>query len=712
MFLPYLCMLVTLCGVGVAVPTTSNYVYNSSDLSYFSNGIQFPAPEHDFNVTIPGEPDEKQVPKMKWLSDLYDHYKWDAYVRTMNDSGCKRDLEVYVRELYGGALWATKIYDAAGRYMGQFLFGHDYWLGSSTLCHELANPETNENIPPFPVKFMMTKIRINVDRELTPVTRQINIGECIPASCTKNDLRWLFSQEKKQGASINIVDVREVPGSYLLRNDPKFRLVGSVAFAVFSLVIIASIVELAIKSKSKKMPNMDMENNNNNNNKMTKEPKVKNNFEKNIAVKLLLCFSAVRNGKKILSVENATKTSISCIHGLRFFSILWIILVHTYLEIFGIAGNKNLRVLTERTFIYQTISNASFSVDTFFFISGLLITITYFRTETKKQGPENELTNTLKTGSSKFGLMLVYRYLRLTPAYLFVLGVNEVVMRYLHDRSVFSPAIIDHVTCDAYWWRNILYINNFFPQAEFCMLWSWYMANDTQFYVIASVLLILATRSKRHLKIAGIIILVTIVLSWIVTFVIAIEYNYVARVEEPFRLFDQLYDKPWMRIGPYLIGMLLGYYFFATDLKIKIKYSAAAIGWVTSVLTLAILVYGLGREGLVVPASAFYAALGHTAWGCALAWITTACVSGFGGPLNSLLSCQLLVPLSRLTFCAYLIHPVLMCFTSFLLDGPLHLHNVFAMVIFCGNAVISFIAAFIISLTFEAPVVNLLKIIL
>lgn len=45
------------------------------------------------------------------------------------------------------------------------------------------------------------------------------------------------------------------------------------------------------------------------------------------------------------------------------------------------------------------------------------------------------------------------------------------------------------------------------------------------------------------------------------------------------------------------------------------------------------------------------------------------------GYINTLLSCRLLHPLSRLTYCAYLIHPVLMASVGFQLDGPLHLHN-------------------------------------
>jgi hypothetical protein len=55
---------------------------------------------------------------------------------------------------------------------------------------------------------------------------------------------------------------------------------------------------------------------------------------------------------------------------------------------------------------------------------------------------------------------------RLTPAYLFVLGLVEVAMRVLHNSSVFEPKVMDHVNCDNYWWRNALYINSLYPRSE------------------------------------------------------------------------------------------------------------------------------------------------------------------------------------------------------------------------------------------------------
>ena len=55
---------------------------------------------------------------------------------------------------------------------------------------------------------------------------------------------------------------------------------------------------------------------------------------------------------------------------------------------------------------------------------------------------------------------------RLTPAYLYVLGLVEVTMRALHNYSVFEPRVMDHLNCDNYWWRNALYINSLYPRRE------------------------------------------------------------------------------------------------------------------------------------------------------------------------------------------------------------------------------------------------------
>lgn len=42
------------------------------------------------------------------------------------------------------------------------------------------------------------------------------------------------------------------------------------------------------------------------------------------------------------------------------------------------------------------------------------------------------------------------------------------------------------------------------------------------------------------------------------------------RIQEPFALFDELYDKPWLRAGPYFIGTISGYILFKTKCQLKL----------------------------------------------------------------------------------------------------------------------------------------------
>lgn len=188
------------------------------------------------------------------------------------------------------------------------------------------------------------------------------------------------------------------------------------------------------------------------------------------------------------------------------------------------------------------------------------------------------------------------------------------------------------------------------------------------------------------------------------------------RIQEPFALFDELYDKPWLRAGPYFVGIITGYILFKTNCKLKLPlvsnclsthtislrlYSlfesiylkkkrrfeskkwilnelfqiARLIGWALSTGIMFSVVYGLYPGNLTVPLSSVYAALGHTAWAIGVSFIVIQCCTGSATMIDSLLSLRLIYPLSRLTYCAYLVHPIIMLITASQMDGPLHLHN-------------------------------------
>lgn len=86
-------------------------------------------------------------------------------------------------------------------------------------------------------------------------------------------------------------------------------------------------------------------------------------------------------------------------------------------------------------------------------------------------------------------------------------------------------------------------------------------------------------------------------------------------------------------------------------------------------------------------------------WGVALAWVAIACCTGYGGLINSGLSYRGLLPLSRLTYCAYLIHPTIMMYSTFLMDGPFHLQNSMVVSIRSCRLIFSFQSPYLITST-------------
>lgn len=60
----------------------------------------------------------------------------------------------------------------------------------------------------------------------------------------------------------------------------------------------------------------------------------------NLATRVLICFGLKQNLKTIMNVDKTSKDSLNFVHGLRLISLLWTILVHTYLQLFAVGENR------------------------------------------------------------------------------------------------------------------------------------------------------------------------------------------------------------------------------------------------------------------------------------------------------------------------------------------------------------------------------------
>jgi peptidoglycan/LPS O-acetylase OafA/YrhL len=63
---------------------------------------------------------------------------------------------------------------------------------------------------------------------------------------------------------------------------------------------------------------------------------------------------------------------------------------------------------------------------------------------------------------------------------------------------------------------------------------------------------------------------------------------------------------------------------------------------------------------MAVPEYGAYFSITRVTYPLSIAWIIFACHFGYGGVINRFLSARGFIPLTRISYCAYLIHPVIM----------------------------------------------------
>ena len=110
--------------------------------------------------------------------------------------------------------------------------------------------------------------------------------------------------------------------------------------------------------------------------------------------------------------------------------------------------------------------------------------------------------------------------------------------------------------------------------------------------------------------------------------------------------------------------------------------------------------------------SVIYNCLHKTAWSLALGWIVFSCHNGYGGVINDFLSWKAFLPLSKLTFCAYLNHISLQFMIFFSQTSSMYISDFLMSQYFIGILGFTFGIAFVQSLVTEVPYVHLAKILL
>ncbi|XP_076451827.1 uncharacterized protein LOC143287601 [Babylonia areolata] len=419
---------------------------------------------------------------------------------------------------------------------------------------------------------------------------------------------------------------------------------------------------------------------------------------------LVKAFSVLTNMPKILSGKKSPN-AIHCLHGIRFFSMLWILLGHTYnYGIVSVIDNPTTANLVEadaifKRFTFQAIMAGGFTVDTFFVLSGLLVT--YLTLKEMAKG---------KKGCGYWIMFYVHRFWRLTPMYMVVLMVFCCLHIYLGGGPLWPQVLEAADDCKDSWWTNLLYVNNLVNVDKMCMGWTWYLANDMQFYWISPIFLIPLSLMAP----LGVVMVVSLM-----GMGIALSFYFehknggdLLTMHEDGGYWKEVYIAPWCRVAAYTVGMLLGFVLFRVK-RTTLRMPTAVVGWLLTWAVGLFLCYipytknkAGGTEWTVWEYSA-YEAFGRPAWAMCVAWIIFACHNNRGGFINSILSWEGFLPVSRLTYAAYLVHPVIMMLHVFSKKALIFIDDYDLAYLYMGHTLTAYLTAFVFSLVAEAPALAL-----
>ncbi|VDO21480.1 unnamed protein product, partial [Brugia timori] len=361
---------------------------------------------------------------------------------------------------------------------------------------------------------------------------------------------------------------------------------------------------------------------------------------------------------------------LNSLYGIRVLSAFWVVIGHTHLFSLEYIGNVRQlwNLLKANGNLSQIIFNSSLSVDSFLLISATVLAYrVHLRILQQKQRKSK------RTALSPSGWLIIWfhRFMRLIPAYLITFLIIYLVFPYTGDGPMWSQQNgIFGARCDSNdIWRQLLFVSNFFPNE--CMPWMWYLALDTQFYMVAPIaLLLLYTVPTIAVALIVIVIIssiiyratVTILFRFPATFVSALlEHNGLA-TEEMEKMFRHLYAAPQGRIGSFFIGILLGW---LLSIKSKQTHSTIQIDIArfASFAMLSFSLFGANYANGFTIFSIFYAATFRIIWAFGLALFVWLCERGHMRMIHSFLAWKKWIFFSRLSYGFYLSHePVLLYF--------------------------------------------------
>ncbi|KAJ8668277.1 hypothetical protein QAD02_009940 [Eretmocerus hayati] len=630
----------------------------------------------------------------------------------LENENCRRHCQLVVDGLYNLSTWAVEFYDASGKLPEGVLSGSTYHLGNFDECLDIGKTPDDEAPQGIRGQYCLSNVKIGVpgegelSRNSSPMWRkfmklerrydnkidELHWGICVPDSCTSHDVEELIEMIVANTLARTNFGIRVgIPEGSCYKNEP-VKVDGyavaylSVISFVIAIVIVATLYDICYIKNADDIP-------------------------RDVMPQILLAFSMPANLKKLCSPAHED-LKFECISGIKFLSMVFVIAGHTL--IFVVSGP----VLNQK-FWHEAIGKVENSVflnnpllvDTFLLLGGFLFSRILLQELDKRK-------------SVNFLFLYIYRYFRLTPAYMVMLGLYVTWLPNLDSGPLWSRMRLENERCRASYWANLLYINNYVNTDQLCMFQSWYLSVDTQLFILAPAIVYPLWRWRKigHIILATVTTIATI-LPFILTFVQDLDPTlliYTPEVKDisTNEYFKSSYIKTHMRAGAYCFGLFYGYIVYRIqNSDKKIPKQSVKLGWLLSSFALVLSMCSISvfygpRKNFTTVEAAFYSSLHRAMWSAGAGWVVLACVTDNAGSLRKILKWRPFVPLSRLTYSAYLVNGLVELHSASTVRVPQHLDNFSLFGKVLSHLMLTFGGAVLLSAMFESPILGIERIFL
>ncbi|XP_055841708.1 nose resistant to fluoxetine protein 6-like [Episyrphus balteatus] len=622
-------------------------------------------------------------------------YSENNSTRAFSKKQCLKDIAKIQEGIQDLQEWALEWPDSWGRMPMGLFWGHTISMGAYEEClaasqqisetHSVRGKYCLANIP-IKEYYSQVKPRNNNLNARTTYKQSdptvFQLGICIPSSCSAkmgND----FLREVLKNVTGDEFTKQNMVREKMCRIEEPIVLRGIDIFAIAFLctvvfiMIVSSIYDAVLLKKGQN------------------------------GHPLLTAFSVYSNAPKIFTVKPTNNPNvISCLAGMRTISMMWVVFGHGYMtfkQLPHVDVNKFYTWI--ETPYSMLVQNATFCVDTFFFMSGLLMLWGVFREMEKNKGRIN------------IPLMYFHRYIRLTPVLAVLILYILSLYKYSGHGPMWMKIAYQDKRCSETWWATLLYVQNYMFPHDYCVGQSWYLAVDTQLYVLSPLILIPLWKWGK--KALGPIILLG-VLCMVCTYATFMKNGFTL-----FRVQDDDVDRrqaltyypTHTRVPTWLIGVLFGYFFFKYNRgrQFAMNKWLVILGWTVALGTMLACVWGPywrilpGTPNAPIVEGALYEPISRASWACAIGWIVWACYNGHGGIINDFLSWGFFQGFARLSYCMYIIHRVVQNVNGARIQHDTKFGDYEALLRWWHDFGISLTLSCFATLAFEAPILGIEK---